>query len=91
MTFGLFNSTPQTRCEFVRMKGPGGRGGFAEMAVSKPKGQSGIETPSSEPGFGLTDMWDSENEEEIDDYFFKHQRRLSDPSSNLNNFSKGWV
>lgn len=61
------------------------------MAVSKPKGQSGIETPTSEPGFSLTDMYDSENEEEIDDYFFKHQRRLSDPSSNINNFSKGYV
>lgn len=31
MTFGLFNSAPQTRCEFVRMKGPGNKG-FAEMA-----------------------------------------------------------
>lgn len=90
MTFGLFNSAPQTRCEFVRMKGPAGKG-FAEMAVTKPKG-SGIETPTSEPGFCMTDMWDSECEDELDEYYnTRHQRRLSDPSSNLNNFSKnGW-
>lgn len=49
MTFGFFNSPgPQTRCEFVRMKGPQGKG-HAEMAVTKPKG-SGVETPTSEPG-----------------------------------------
>lgn len=49
MTFGLFSSGgPQTRCEFVRMKGPQGKG-HAEMAVTKPKG-SGVETPTSEPG-----------------------------------------
>lgn len=91
MTFGLFSSAPQTRCEFVRMKGPAGKG-FAEMAVTKPKG-SGIETPTSEPGFSLTDhMWDSECEDELDEYYnTRHQRRLSDPSSNLQNYSKnGW-
>lgn len=49
MTFGLFSSSgPSTRCEFVRMKGPQGKG-HAEMAVTKPKG-SGVETPTSEPG-----------------------------------------
>lgn len=109
MTFGLFNSGPQTRCEFVRMKGPGERSkyfqlfihhlifiilagkGFAEMAVTKPK-DSGIETPTSEPGFCATDMWDSECEDELDEYYnYRHQRRLSDPSSNLNNYvSHGW-
>jgi hypothetical protein len=58
--------------------------------VTKPKG-SGIETPTSEPGFCMTDMYDSECDEEYDEYFNRHQRRLSDPSSNLNNFSKnGW-
>lgn len=90
MTFGLFNSAPQTRCEFVRMKGPAGKG-FAEMAVTKPKG-SGIETPTSEPGFCMTDFYDSECEDELDEYYnTRHQRRLSDPSANLNNFSKnGW-
>lgn len=49
MSFGLFSSGgPSTRCEFVRMKGPQGKG-HAEMAVTKPKG-SGVETPTSEPG-----------------------------------------
>lgn len=87
MTFGLFNSAPQTRCEFVRMKGPAGKG-YAEMAVTKPKG-SGVETPTSEPGFCMTDMWDSECEDELDEYYdTRHKRRLSDPSANLNNFAK---
>ncbi|XP_067628637.1 uncharacterized protein [Eurosta solidaginis] len=88
MSFGLFNSGAgvQTRCEFVRMKGPQGKG-HAEMAVTKPKG-SGVETPTSEPGFCATDMWD-DWEEENDDYCtYRHQRRLSDPSANLNNFSR---
>lgn len=49
MSFGLFASQ-NMRCEFVRMKGPQGKG-HAEMAVMKPKGSSsGIETPTSEPG-----------------------------------------
>lgn len=61
------------------------------MAVTKPKG-SGIETPTSEPGFCMTDFYDSECDDELDEYYnTRHQRRLSDPSSNLNNFSKnGW-
>ncbi|XP_055534995.1 uncharacterized protein LOC129724283 isoform X2 [Wyeomyia smithii] len=91
MSFGLFSSGgPQTRCEFVRMKGPQGKG-HAEMAVTKPKG-SGVETPTSEPGFCATDMWDSEWEEDCDEYYnYRHQRRLSDPSANLNNFNRyGW-
>uniref|UniRef100_A0A182PSA0 Spondin-1 n=1 Tax=Anopheles epiroticus TaxID=199890 RepID=A0A182PSA0_9DIPT len=91
MSFGLFSSGgPQTRCEFVRMKGPQGKG-HAEMAVTKPKG-SGVETPTSEPGFCATDMWDSEWEEDCEEYYnYRHQRRLSDPSANLNNFSRyGW-
>lgn len=58
MTFGLFSNATAQRCEFVRMKGPQGKG-HAEMAVTKPKG-SGVETPTSEPGFCVTDMWDSE-------------------------------
>ncbi|XP_035790904.1 uncharacterized protein LOC118466096 isoform X1 [Anopheles albimanus] len=91
MSFGLFSSGgPQTRCEFVRMKGPQGKG-HAEMAVTKPKG-SGVETPTSEPGFCATDMWDSEWEEDCEEYYnYRHQRRLSDPSANLNNFNRyGW-
>lgn len=36
-------------------------------------------------------MWD-EWEEDPDDYYnYRHQRRLSDPSANLNNYSRyGW-
>jgi hypothetical protein len=37
MTFGLFSSATTQRVEFVRMKGPQGKG-HAEMAVTKPKG-----------------------------------------------------
>lgn len=90
ISFGLFSSAPQTRCEFVRMKGPSNKG-YAEMAVTKPKG-SGVETPTSVPEYCMTDMYDSECDEEYDEYYNqRHQRRLSDPSSNLNNFSRnGW-
>lgn len=41
--------------------------------------------------FCATDMWDSEWEEDIDDYNFRHQRRLSDPSANLNYFSNKYA
>jgi hypothetical protein len=37
MTFGLFSGATTQRVEFVRMKGPQGKG-HAEMAVTKPKG-----------------------------------------------------
>lgn len=37
MTFGLFSGPTTQRVEFVRMKGPQGKG-HAEMAVTKPKG-----------------------------------------------------
>ncbi|XP_074037580.1 uncharacterized protein isoform X2 [Leptinotarsa decemlineata] len=88
MTFGLFSASATQRCEFVRMKGPQGKG-HAEMAVTKPKG-SGVETPTSEPGFCATDMWDSDWEEDQEDFFvYRSQRRLSDPSANLNNFVRG--
>ncbi|CAG9765537.1 unnamed protein product [Ceutorhynchus assimilis] len=88
MTFGLFSNTPAQRCEFVRMKGPQGKG-HAEMAVTKPKG-SGVETPTSEPGYCATDMWDSDWEDDQEDfYLYRSQRRLSDPSANINNFVRG--
>ncbi|XP_028133731.1 uncharacterized protein KIAA0930 homolog isoform X2 [Diabrotica virgifera virgifera] len=88
MTFGLFSSSTAQRCEFVRMKGPQGKG-HAEMAVTKPKG-SGVETPTSEPGFCATDMWDSDWEEDPEDFYvYRNQRRLSDPSANINNFIRG--
>lgn len=70
------------------MKGPQGKG-HAEMAVTKPKG-SGVETPTSEPGFCATDMWDSDWDEDPEDFYvYRNQRRLSDPSANLNNFVRG--
>ncbi|KAL1506662.1 hypothetical protein ABEB36_005986 [Hypothenemus hampei] len=88
MTFGFFSNSSAQRCEFVRMKGPQGKG-HAEMAVTKPKG-SGVETPTSEPGFCATDMWDSDWEDDQDDfYLYRSQRRLSDPSANINNFVRG--
>ncbi|XP_060530645.1 uncharacterized protein KIAA0930 homolog isoform X2 [Cylas formicarius] len=88
MTFGLFANSTAQRCEFVRMKGPQGKG-HAEMAVTKPKG-SGVETPTSEPGFCATDMWDSDWEDDAEDfYIYRSQRRLSDPSANINNFVRG--
>lgn len=38
--------------------------------------------------FSATEMWD-EWDEDPDDFFnYKHQRRLSDPCSNINNFSR---
>lgn len=75
----------QQRMEFVRMKGPQGKG-HAEISVCKQKG-AGIETPTSEPGFCLTDLeWDDDPE----DYPYM-QRRMSDPSSNLNTFVRGGV
>ncbi|CAG7720490.1 unnamed protein product [Allacma fusca] len=90
MTFGLFSSSHSQRVEYVRLKGPYGKG-HAEVAVSKPKG-AGVETPTSEPGFCMTDgIWDSDVESDSEDFMFKHHRRLSDPSSNLTNYSRsGW-
>lgn len=73
----------QQRLEFVRMRGPNGKG-HAEMAVTKPKG-SGAETPTSEPGFCMTEFeWEDLEENPY------MQRRMSDPSSNLNSFVRGW-
>ncbi|KAG8234121.1 hypothetical protein J437_LFUL007487 [Ladona fulva] len=88
MTFGLFSGMSSRRVEFVKMKGPRGKG-HAEMAVTKPQGY-GAETPTSEPGLSMMDAWDSDWEEDPEDFFiYRHQRRLSDPSSNLNNFVRG--
>lgn len=90
MSFGLLGSKTAARCEFVRMKGPGGKG-HAEMAVSRPRG-AGVDTPTSEPGLAATDMWDSDWDEDPEELFvYRHQRRLSDPSANINNFTRsGW-
>ncbi|ODM99546.1 hypothetical protein Ocin01_07144 [Orchesella cincta] len=90
MTFGFFSGSHSQRVEYVRLRGPHGKG-HAEVAVSKPKG-AGAETPTSEPGFCMTDgMWDSDAESDTEDFVFKHHRRLSDPSSNLNAYTRsGW-
>ncbi|XP_012270216.1 uncharacterized protein KIAA0930 homolog isoform X2 [Orussus abietinus] len=88
MTFGLFSGATSQRVEFVRMKGPQGKG-HAEMAVTKPKG-SGAETPTSEPGYCATDaLWDADWDDAEELFLYRHQRRLSDPSANLNNFVRG--
>ncbi|CAG9792252.1 unnamed protein product [Diatraea saccharalis] len=88
MSFGLLGSKAAGRCEFVRMKGPGGKG-HAEMAVSRPN-TSGLDTPASEPGLPVTDLWDDDWDTDPEDMFiYRHQRRLSDPSANLNNFVRG--
>uniref|UniRef100_T1JHT7 Uncharacterized protein n=1 Tax=Strigamia maritima TaxID=126957 RepID=T1JHT7_STRMM len=82
MSLGWYQG--QQRMEFVRMKGPQGKG-HAEMAVCKPKG-CGAETPCSEPGFSLTDFDDFDDD--FEEYPYQ-QRRMSDPSSNLSNFVRG--
>ena len=69
MMLGLFSGSGNQRIEFVRMKGPQSKG-HAEMAVTKPKG-SGVETPTSEPGVSLTDLWDADWDEEPQN--FRHQ------------------
>ncbi|XP_073967271.1 uncharacterized protein isoform X4 [Choristoneura fumiferana] len=85
MSFGLLGRAA-ARCEFVRMKGPAGKG-HAEMAVARPRG-AGADTPSSEPG--LPADWDSDWEEDPEDMFmYRHQRRLSDPSANIAHFARG--
>ncbi|CAG9563202.1 unnamed protein product [Danaus chrysippus] len=89
MSFGLLGrgAGAAARCEFVRMKGPGGKG-HAEVAVSRAR-SSGVHTPCSEPGLG-PELWDSDFEDDPDELFlYRHQRRLSDPSANLNHFVRG--
>lgn len=95
MSFGLFASASSRRMEFVRLSRPGDRG-HAEMAITKPAGVSSCETPVSEPGFSLTDQWDSdvdagsdcENDETSKTAvrWRSHQRRSSDPSATLQAF-----
>ncbi|XP_011503563.1 PREDICTED: uncharacterized protein KIAA0930 homolog isoform X3 [Ceratosolen solmsi marchali] len=73
MTFGLFSGFTSQRVEFVRMKGP-----------------QGVETPTSEPGYCATDILRDADWDDTDELFiYRHQRRLSDPSANLNNYTRG--
>ncbi|CAH2092339.1 unnamed protein product [Euphydryas editha] len=90
MSFGLLGrgAGAAARCEFVRMKGPGGKG-HAEVAVSRPR-SCGAHTPSSEPGLAAAELWDSDWEDDPDEMFlYRHQRRLSDPSANITTFVRG--
>ncbi|XP_041973483.1 uncharacterized protein KIAA0930 homolog isoform X2 [Aricia agestis] len=89
MSFGLLGARTATRCEFVRMKGPGGKG-HAEVAVSRPRG-AGTHTPSSEPGMSMAELWDSDWEDDDPDdmFLYRNQRRLSDPSANITTFVRG--
>ncbi len=49
--------------EYVRLVGANELGGHAEMAIAKSKEhRGGCETPSSEPGMDLLDLWDLEDE-----------------------------
>ena len=82
--------------EYVHVTGPGDKG-HVELAISKPKG-GGCETPTSEPGFSLTDQWDSDcdemsSAEQMANISFKkgHQRRLSDPSASIDTWLKGGI
>ena len=102
---GLKGNGP--RMEYVRLVK--GAGIHAELAVAKTKDTThsyysttgGWDTPSSEPGTDLLDMWDSDEDPELTSMYppmnssqenhilgFKktHQRRLSDPSNTLNDF-----
>ncbi|XP_050362481.1 uncharacterized protein KIAA0930 homolog [Nymphalis io] len=91
MSFGLLGrgAGAAARCEFVRMKGPGGKG-HAEVAVSRPR-SCGAHTPSSEPGLTAAELWDSDWEDDDPDelFLYRNQRRLSDPSANITTFVRG--
>lgn len=69
MSFGLWGSG--SRVEYVRMKGPDGKG-HAEMAVSKPPGV-GCETPTSEPGVCAIDLWDQDWDDPEDMLMYRHE------------------
>ena len=99
--FSLFSGGTkygQSRVEYVRLVGVQGH---AELAVSKVKSDEyvsneyGCDTPCSEPGADIFDQMldysDSESEEPPANFIaFKktHHRRLSDPSSTLNDFMR---
>ncbi|KPJ01069.1 hypothetical protein RR46_05334 [Papilio xuthus] len=92
MSFGLLGGAGgrlgggAARCEFVRMKGPGGKG-HAEVAVSRPRGAAPSSAPGSAPGLAAPWPDDMDDPEEL--FLFRHQRRLSDPSANIAGFVRG--
>ena len=104
--FSLFSGYKygEARVEYVRLVGPQGH---AELAISRVKDANsayhsaygGCDTPASEPGTDLLDLWDSGDEGEeppipgvtapaVVGVKKTHQRRLSDPSSTLNDFMR---
>ncbi|XP_037070205.1 uncharacterized protein KIAA0930 homolog [Pollicipes pollicipes] len=77
VTFGLFSSAHARRMEFVRVKGPMGKG-HAEVAVTRPPG-TGCESPTSESDHAPAEwLWGTERQE-----LQQHggQRRQSEPSA----------
>ena len=56
----------QERVEYLHLTGPGSIPGHTQLAVSKPRGL-GCDTPSSEPGFSLTEQLSLTDWEEGDE------------------------
>ena len=56
----------QERVEYLHLTGPGSIPGHTQLAVSKPRGL-GCDTPSSEPGFSLTEQLSLTDWEESDE------------------------
>ena len=74
-----------TRVEYVRLIGANELGGHAEMAIAKSKEhRGGCETPSSEPGMDLLDLWDLE-----DDDYSSHVFNDCEDSGGLNSSAPG--
>ncbi|XP_068628154.1 uncharacterized protein KIAA0930 homolog isoform X2 [Battus philenor] len=70
MSFGLLGGAGARgalRCEFVRMKGPGGKG-HAEVAVSRPRGAA---SPGSAPG--LAAPWPDDVDDPDELFLYRHQ------------------
>lgn len=64
------NGKSSSRVEYVRLVGANELGGHAEMAIAKSKEyRGGCETPSSEPGLDLLDLWDLEDDDASDQIY----------------------
>jgi hypothetical protein len=88
---GLRGGKSQTRVEYVRLVGANELGGHAEMAIAKSKEfRGGCETPSSEPGMDLLDLWDLEDDDTNGHYAFGEQHGVDGstvgPQVNLSTF-----
>jgi hypothetical protein len=106
----MFGSSRE-RVEYVHVKGTGEKG-HVELAISKPKvlllfshrsadkfmdaQGAGCETPTSEPGYSITDQCLSDYEDELEEaantkFQRGHHRRLSDPSASIDTWLRaGW-